>query len=162
MQPGIGPDMHHPAGEYFGLESHLVTKISQTDVPSCPKAGCLAVWGVWYRVSNKRSNNTFLDQILPYVNATGAVGALCFTLLLFPACAGGMRSPCVTPTSAASEQGCTALPTNKTLKLADAFPRNTTYVTYSCAPCPHSCARLIVSCCAWSVVASLGLQCCKD
>lgn len=52
-------------------------------MPSCPKSGCLAVWGVWYRISNKQSNNTFLDQILPYVNATGAVGALCLPSFSF-------------------------------------------------------------------------------
>ena len=66
------------------------------------------------------------------------------------------------PTSAAFEQGCTALPTNMTLKLADAFPRNITYVTYSCAPCPDSCARLVVSCCGLSMFARLDLHCRKD
>lgn len=35
--------------------------------------------------------------------------------------------------SATGEQGCTALPSNKTLNLVDAFPKDRTYVTYSCA-----------------------------
>ncbi|KAK9831416.1 hypothetical protein WJX81_003018 [Elliptochloris bilobata] len=93
------PSEHTLDGEYLALESHLVTLVSQKDVPACPAAGCLVVWGAWYRISNSQTNNTFLDQIEPYINGSGA--------------------------------GCTALPTDKTINLVDAFPRDRTYVTYS-------------------------------
>lgn len=60
----------------------------------------------------------------------------------------------MTTMRAAFEQGCTALPTNMALKLADGFPQNLTYVTYSCAPLPQSCTRLFVSCYVWSIMHS--------
>lgn len=62
-----------PTGEYFPLESHLVTTVSQKDVPSCPATGCLAVWGAFYAIDASQANNSFLDQLVPYINTTGAV-----------------------------------------------------------------------------------------
>lgn len=54
------------------------------------RAWCsLVVWGVWYRISNKQTNNTFLEQIQPYINMTGAVRAPCFPgcVLMYTVCA---------------------------------------------------------------------------
>jgi hypothetical protein len=64
------------AGEYFALESHLVTVINQTDVPTCPKAGgCKAVFGAFYRIDALQRNNSFLAQLMPYVNQSAPVRA---------------------------------------------------------------------------------------
>ena len=54
------------------------------------RAWCsLVVWGVWYRISNKQTNNTFLEQVLPYLNMTGAVRHPCCSgcVLTYTVCA---------------------------------------------------------------------------
>ena len=50
-----------------------MTTVSQKDVPSCPATGCLAVWGAFYAIDANQANSSFLDQLVPYINTTGAV-----------------------------------------------------------------------------------------
>ncbi len=56
------------------MESHLVTTLAQKDVPACPAAGCIAVFGAFYRLGGADSG--FLAQLTPYVNTSGVVRSL--------------------------------------------------------------------------------------